>query len=185
MKRGVVFALALLVACGQAKPRSEAGADAPGTAAAAAVSDTVLALERTPCFGFCPVYELIIGSDGRGVLAGRAPTATFRRAVQVSPEAVRALADQMEQGGFLTMDSAYIPGHPLCSMPATDHPGAVITLWRGGQRHQIRHYHGCYAQVPADGPPQPAPELARLRVWEDAIDSLADVGRWVDSLRGR
>lgn len=176
-----VLAAVALIACGPAAERP--AADAAVTAVAS--GDSALVLERTPCFGFCPVYLLVIDSTGHGTLEGRAPTASFRREVHLSADSLRALLERMDADGFFGLDSAYTPGHRLCEVTATDHPGAIITVaWRG-RRHEVRHYLGCYVAGRSDSAPTRAPELLKLVGFEDAIDSLAGVGRWVDSLRGR
>lgn len=182
--RLTLIALALAAGCSPPAERTDGG-EAPATASAVALADTVLSLERTPCFGFCPVYLLTFDSTGHGVLRGQAPNASFSRDVEVPAEALRMLLDRMEQEGFFSLDTAFTPGHPLCSAAATDHSGAIITVIRGGRRHQIRHYHGCYTEVRPDGQPVRAPALTQLIGFEDAIDSLAGVGQWLDSLRGR
>lgn len=142
--------------------------------------DSLLSLERSPCFGFCPVYTLTLLADGRGFVKGNAPTASFRREFTVPRARLDALARDMVAGGFLALDSTYIPGDSLCSQPATDFPASILTLWQGGTRHEVRYYHGCYPQE-EDAPP---PIRSYLR-WALAADSLGRTFEWVDSLRGR
>ncbi len=119
-------------------------------------------------------------ADGRGFVKGNAPTASFRREFTVPTARLDALARDMVSGGFLALDSTYIPGDSLCGQPATDFPASILTLWQGGTRHEVRYYHGCYPQE-EDAPP---PIRSYLR-WALAADSLGRTFEWVDSLRGR
>jgi len=144
--------------------------------------DSLLSLERSPCFGFCPTYVLTFFSGGRAVLEGTAPNATFRRELAVPAARVDSLAQAMASDGFLALDTAYFPGSPGCENAATDHPGSIVTLWQGGTRHQVRYYHGCY---PMGSEGRAPAGIRQLLAWELAIDSLGRTGAWVDSLRGR
>lgn len=176
-------ALLILAACTGGATRTPA---ADSTAAVAAGSeapaDTLLSLERTPCFGFCPVYRLSFLSGGRVVLAGTAPNASFRKELRVPAARVDSLARAMATGGFLALDTAYFPGSADCQHAATDHPGSIVTLWQAGTRHEVRYYHGCY---PSNRVQEAPAGIRQLLAWEDAIDSLGRTGEWVDSLRGR
>ena len=172
----------LLAACAGGAGRTPA-ADSTAADTVALVpspGDSLLRLERSPCFGFCPVYTLTLLADGRGVVKGNAPTATFGREFQVPAARVDSLARAMLAGGFLALDTAYLPGYPGCDHAATDFPSSILTLWQGGTRHEVRYYHGCYPQE-ADAPPP----IRHYLAWALAIDSLGRTFEWVDSLRGR
>lgn len=156
---------------------------APATANAA--TDTVLQLERTVCFGFCPTYVASVTAGGQVVLQGTGRAAGYRHASTVDPAAVTALLTRFSTEGFFQLDSAYVPGHPLCGLYATDHPGAQLFARFGSQAKKVNHYHGCRGPKGATPEQDRAAPLVLLLSLEDAVDSLAGTAAVVDSLRGR
>jgi hypothetical protein len=154
--------------------------------AASAPTDTVLQLERTVCFGFCPTYIATVTASGKTYIAGTRTNEGFRREITVDTAKVAALLTEFDRKGFFQLDSAYTPGHPLCELQATDHPGAVLFARLGSQSKQVNHYHGCHGARGAT-PDQPkAAPLVLLTELEDAVDSLVNIAAVVDSLkRGR
>jgi hypothetical protein len=100
--------------------------------------------------------------------------------------AIASLLSQFDAQGFFQLDSAYTPGHPLCELQATDHPGATLYARIGSRSNRVEHYHGCHgAKGATPDQPRPAP-LQLLYQLEDAVDSLVGIAAVVDSLkRGR
>jgi hypothetical protein len=158
----------------------------PATSASAmAPTDTVLQIERTVCFGFCPTYVATITASGRGHISGTHGAAGFERDITVDTTALTVLLRRFDAEGFFQLDSAYTPGHPLCDLYATDNPGATLTARIGRQAKRVQHYHGCHgAKGSTPDAPKAAP-LALLTSLENAVDSLVGIARVVDSLRGR
>ena len=98
--------------------------------------EPVITLERTACFGVCPVYTVKMQGDGAVTYDGlqfvRVPGA---HAWTVDPAAVLALARDMEKAGFFEMKNEYV-------MPVTDMPTTYVTLTNGGRTKRIKDYMG-------------------------------------------
>jgi hypothetical protein len=152
---------------------------------ARAPTDTVLQLERTVCFGFCPTYVATVTASGRGHISGTHGAAGFERDITVDTTALAALLRRFDTEGYFQLDSAYTPGHPLCDLYATDNPGATLFARLGSQSRRVQHYHGCHGAKGATPDEPKAAPLTLLTSLEDAVDSLVGIAGVVDSLRGR
>lgn len=138
--------------------------DAPRDAGAPdAGADEVLAtLERTPCFGRCPVYTVTVYRDGRVAWDGRQNVGDQgARTAQLPPEKVQALVQAFRDAHFFELK------HQQTGRYTTDMAGAVLTFRDGGQVRSIKDYHG---------DPGWPPELRKL---EDTFDALVGTSRWV------
>lgn len=149
-------------------PRPRAAADNPAPAADAAVSVApVVTLERTPCFGTCPVYQVAISRSGTVRFLGTHHVSHQGEATAKIPAArVDSLLGALEAGGYFGFADAYVMDSPACGQYATDSPTVISSVTTGGRSKTIRHDYGCSA----------APrELARL---ERLIDDVAGTDRW-------
>ena len=128
-------------------------------------SDTQVVLERTECYGSCPVYSLSIAGDGTIAYFGKKYVNVKGPASrQVSISAVQDLVDQMLRADYFNLS---VPSDcPAGS--STDAPGAITSLTLSGQTHTVYHSYGD-ACAPAG-----------LRPLEDAIDVLADSATWLE-----
>jgi hypothetical protein len=96
----------------------------------------LIRMEKTPCYGKCPVYTLSIGQDGRGVFEGKENTDytglyTFRlRRAQIDE-----LHEAFERAGFFSMEDKY---HAY----VTDLPTVYLTYRSGGKEKKIMDYYG-------------------------------------------
>jgi len=99
-----------------------------------------ITLERTACFGVCPVYTVTILEDGTVSYEGwehvRVPGA---HTWTIDPAAVQALARDMEKAGFFEMKDQYVA-------PVTDMPTTYVTLAFHGRSKRIKDY---FAAPPA------------------------------------
>ena len=163
MSRRALLALAAgVVACGPRAPQ----APAPDAAATPA---TVVALERGPCFGTCPVYRVTLSGDGLVEFVGtRFVSRVGADSARVAPETVEGLVRSLEEGGFFALADAYLPDAPACGRYHTDAPTVSISVQAPGRAKTVRHDHGC------GGAPE---ELTRL---EHLIDSIAGTARWIE-----
>jgi hypothetical protein len=162
MSRRALLALgAALAACGPRAPR----APAPETAATPA---TVVALERGPCFGTCPVYRVTLSADGLVEFVGtRFVSRVGADSARIAPEAVDGLVRALEAGGFFALADAYVPDAPACGRYHTDAPTVSLSVQAPERAKTVRHDHGC------GGAPE---ELTRL---EHLVDSVAGSTRWI------
>lgn len=124
-------------------------------------SDVAITLERTACFGTCPVYTLTIYRDGRVVYNGLDfVEVTGEQTVQIDPKQVQELMDFMVNSGYLDLNDAYTDYN------ITDLPYATTSLTVNGSVKQIEHYYG----------DESAPFV--LTQIERRIDMLVDSAQW-------
>jgi hypothetical protein len=138
-------------------------------AAPPAQPDVVIAsLERTACYGYCPIYKVSIHADGRVAYHGerfvkRKGDATGQlTAAQLA--SVRAAFVRID---YFKLAASY--DHPQI----TDAPGAITSFTDGGHTKTVPHNQG-------DGT-APA-ELGKL---EDQIDQIVGVAQWIGTDKER
>jgi hypothetical protein len=117
-----------------------------------------ITLERTTCFGECPAYRVALSGDGTVDYEGRQfVRVTGRQTWKVSPDAVAALAKEMEAAGYFGLEDRY-------TEHITDLPTTLTSLRIGARFKRIEDYFG-------------APEaLHRL---EKRIEEVAGVKKYV------
>lgn len=161
--------LAAGAACGRpgGTTADSAGNPAPSIVAVDSVSQPVITLERTPCFGSCPVYRVSIGQDGSVRFVGKQHVAqTGMAAAAISRERVDSLVAELVAGGYFDFADRYLHDEPACGLYATDSPTVITSVTTGDRTKEIRHDYGCSATPP---------ELGRL---ERRIDEVAGTARW-------
>jgi len=104
-----------------------------------------ISFETGPCFGTCPVYRLVINSNGIGSFEGRRFTAfTGTRPFRATIAQYRAFARQLEPIRPAHGSIRYEEG--TCGAMATDLPSAEVT-WRSRRGTQsLYFYYGCDMQ---------------------------------------
>ncbi|MFC4763520.1 DUF6438 domain-containing protein [Dyella koreensis] len=153
-------------------------------AATSGPDEVAITLERSACFGSCPVYKVTIHGDGHvqfttntspvdevdGVHRQFSPSGGVllpgAHEDRVRPEAVKALVAQFEAADFWHLKDEY-------RAQVTDVPTQVITLVVGGRKKAVVDYMGTKA-----GMPQEVKDL------EVAIDRAAGTDRWVSGAPG-
>ena len=158
MARALVLAAVVVAACSR-REAEPAAAPAAGPA---------VTLERTACFGTCPVYTVAISPSGEVTFDGKRHVAQAGQATaKISPERVDSLLAELAAAGYFELADAYVMDAPACGMYATDLPTVITSAVRDGETKTIRHDRGCSAAPP---------ELSQL---EQRIDEVAGTGRWV------
>lgn len=133
-----------------------------GTAAAPAIS-----LERTSCFGSCPVYAISVSPSGQVTFEGRAHVLQLGTASgQISRQQVDALLVELERAGYFAFASRYAVSESACGRYVTDLPSAISSATLGGRTKRIQHDHGC------GGAP------GALAVLEKRIDEVLGSRQW-------
>lgn len=93
-------------------------------------------MERTACYGTCPVYSIELREDGSVTYAGRASVRiSGSHTWKIDPSAVRALARDMETAGFFDWKDEY-------TAPVMDLPTTYVTLIAGGRTKKIKDHLG-------------------------------------------
>lgn len=159
IRPGVALGL-LVAACG---PRPVPSL--PDTTPASA--EPVITLERTACFGRCPVYRLSISAAGVVRYEGKAHVEHLGPAQDTIPPArVDSLVGELDRLGYFGLAEEYVADSPACGRYSTDSPAVTTSVTVDGRRKQVRHDYGC-----GDAPPK----LARI---EARIDEVAGTSRW-------
>jgi hypothetical protein len=137
------------------------------SAAFAAPNISAITLERTACYGTCPVYKVTLQSDGTVAYLGTQFVKVLgKRSHRISLNRFRQLARAIQRMNFFALESEY--SHKTNADGSigtvTDLPSRITTVEAGDQRKTVRNYYG--------GPET----LTRL---EDLIDQIANSAVWV------
>lgn len=95
---------------------------------------TEISLERTPCFGTCPVDKAVLRSDGTATYTGTRFVERMGTYEAKFPEHdFERLARLLESRGFFEMNGRY-------DKPITDHPSVITRATRGGKEKEVVDY---------------------------------------------
>ena len=140
--------------------------------AAAAAPDssriTEISLERTPCYGTCPVYKVTLHADGTVTYEGKEFVKEIgTRSGRISASDFQQLARQVQKIDFFSLKDEYrSKKNPNGSiLNVTDLPTRITTVKKGDRTKTVENYFG--------GPDA----LKRL---EEAIDRISGSAVWVN-----
>jgi len=120
--------------------------------------DFVITLERTACFGACPVYSVSIDAQGNVTYEGmKFVSVVGRQTDRIAVPRVAALVETVERIRFFELEDKY--RHLITDLPTT-----FVTVTRDRRSKRIEDYFG-------------APES--LKELERAIDQTARTARWI------
>jgi hypothetical protein len=120
-----------------------------------------LTLERTACFGFCPIYKLTVYGNGKVVYEGkRFVKVTGTRTTTISQTAVRKLIADFQKINYFKLQDSYTGGH-------TDAPSAITSLTMGKKQKTVNHYLAS---------PNAPTQLTDL---ENQIDAVVNSKQWI------
>jgi acetamidase/formamidase len=133
-------------------------------------SDDLITLERTACFGTCPIYRVTIASDGTVIFEGRDFVKTKGKATgQIKPDDYQKLVNEFEKIKYFSLDDKYEPGSSGCTVAATDNPSAQTSIKINGKTKSVSHYYGC----------RDSEVLRALSALERKIDEVAGTEKWL------
>ena len=155
-------ALVCLAGCGKKKaPGDTTSVDQPHPPDTVPGAQVIATLERTGCYGECPVYRLTVNSDGSVVYVGtRWVKVLGRQEYKVSEAQVAELQAAFERANFNQL-------RDYDKVESTDDDWAHLSYRRGAGFKRVRHYHGDNNAPPA------------LSALEDEFDRIVDSGRLV------
>jgi Domain of unknown function (DUF6438) len=158
---------ALLICVLACAPRKDASRPSDTSAMASATAAPAITLERTPCFGGCPVYTVAVTPSGEVTYEGKAHVRQLGKASSKIPQPqVEALLVELEKAGYFSLANRYAASEPTCGRYSTDSPSAITSVTIRGRTKRIEHDYGCDA----------APGV--LVVLERRIDEALGSGRW-------
>lgn len=132
--------------------------------------DTLITLERTGCYGMCPIYKVSISADGTVVFEGSRfvkKVGTARAAI--SQDQIRELIGAFEKINYLELRDQYVKPDDGCKQWLTDNPSAITSITSNGTSKSVTHYYGCRGL-------DLLKELERL---EQAIDDAVNSAQWI------
>ena len=127
-------------------------------------SDLVVTLERTACFGTCPIYKLTISGDGTVIYEGKDfVQVKGEQTASLSPAQIEDLVSAFEQAQFFTLTD-YI------DKDRTDSPSVITSMTLNGKTKTVNHYYG------DNSAPQALFDL------ESKIDEITNSKQWTGSV---
>ncbi len=131
----------------------------------AELKNIVIRLERSACYGSCPVYKLAIYGDGRVEYAGET-NVKLKGTKQAAIDAgdFKNLVSEFAKANYFSTDQ-YTEKNCSCSF-CTDMPTVTTTIQVRGSTHRVEHYYGCTC----------APKT--LWALEQAIDKIVRTEQW-------
>lgn len=135
--------------------------------------DLKITLERTECFGFCPVYKLTITADGSVVFEGRRFVKQEGVTISsVSPERLKQLIAEFDRVKYFSLEDDYTETRLSCP---TDQPSAITSIRINGKSKTINHYLGCLEPKVPKG----------LTELENKIDEIVNTAQWLPDKKER
>jgi hypothetical protein len=140
--------------------------------------DTVITLERTGCFGTCPMYTLNIDAAGKVVFEGKMYVKTEGRVEsKITEGQLQDLIAQFDRIKYFTLRDKYEDRKDGCPTAWTDMPGAITSIKARGKYKSISHSYGCRERGAESPLGRVFPrELTEL---EAKIDEIAGTRQWV------
>jgi hypothetical protein len=136
-------------------------------------------LERTGCFGTCPIYKLEISAGGKVVYEGKNFVKTKGKVEgNITQEQLGQLIAEFEKANYFSLRDRYEGAEDGCPTSWTDNPSALTSIRIEGRSKSISHDYGCREQDTGQAIGSPFPrELTEL---EKKIDEIAGTKRWVE-----
>jgi hypothetical protein len=127
---------------------------------------TAITLERTPCFGACPVYKLTIHRSGQVEYEGKDHVGQKgARSGRISTEDFERLIKKIDEINFFNLGDRYDGKNPDGSgVTVTDLPTRITSVTRGDRTKTVQNYFR--------GP-------KGLKELEDLIDEVTKSADWV------
>ena len=132
-------------------------------------------MERTACFGKCPVYTLTVEPTGNVTFEGKQFTKTLGKVEsRLEDEKMAQLIAAIERADYFNLNTTYADDSDGCPVTATDSPSVNLSVRLGRYEKSIRHYHGCLEKGDSY-----RPYPAGLTELEKQIDEIVGTDRWI------
>jgi hypothetical protein len=98
--------------------------------------NAVITMERTACYGFCPIYKLRIDGDGTVTYEGeRFVNVTSKQTAQIPASDVAGLVDEFYRIDYFSLKNIYTAG-------VTDLPTTITSISIDGRTKRVEDYYG-------------------------------------------
>jgi hypothetical protein len=126
-------------------------------------------MQRSGCYGPCPVYTVEISYNGKVTFKGeRFVVFAGEHLGSTRPADLARLDQAIVDIGFFSLREQYQSGEDGCTTWATDNATVSILVSTASRQHQVTYYYGCEIDL--------GPSIARL---SQTIDEVAHARRWV------
>jgi hypothetical protein len=160
LARSILPALLFLTACGDDDHET-----------AVVPTDFSTTLERSVCFGVCPVYTVRVDALGLVQYDGTRCVAVYgHQETQVSQQRLHELITAFRDVDFFALQDVYNQtSYAGCAFGGFDGTVISVTFHVNGMTKTVRDYHGC----------NPADIAAKLDAFERKVDDLLSTAQWV------
>ena len=131
-----------------------------------------MTLERTACFGFCPVYKVTVLDNDVVTFEGERFVKEIGGSVsrRLSDGSFKKLIEIAKAHDFAAFDAAYPDADGAnCPQRATDMPTVIVSFDAQKLSHAVSFYQGCMGFAGRDS----------LNEMIAEIDAVLDIGDWV------
>lgn len=157
-----------IVGCAMGPPGNSAGSTTKSDRTPTdSLALPLITLERTPCFGTCPVYVVSVAGDGSVIFSGRANVDSVSGSARLPDTQVAALVRLFYDIQYFTLDDKYASGESNCRIYATDAPSVITSITTADKTKRVEHDLGC---------PNAPNGLTAL---ERKLDEIIGTSRWV------
>jgi hypothetical protein len=133
-----------------------------GFASSDKLDDAVITLERTLCYGTCPVYKLTVYGTGAVTWEGKKFVKTVGKAEgAISQEQFKQLVSEFDKANYFSLKDNYT------QISFTDMPNVFTSITVDGKTKSIKHYLGDNS----------AP--GQLTTLENKIDEIVNSDQWI------
>ncbi len=171
------FFVCMLASCGHSISQSNTNFKQPTNK-----TELFLRMERTECFGNCPVYVLTIKPDGKVLFEnikfrekGEMVTKNEKIESKLSEEKINRLISEINKADFFSLKDSYTQKSGNCPNPLTDAPTVILSINLQDREKTIPHYLGCYETL------EPSFNIFPQKLYnlENKIDEIVETKRWI------
>jgi Domain of unknown function (DUF6438) len=164
----LVVLITSAAACGSAPSAPATSPPSNRGGASSGAHEPMATIERTPCFGWCPVYKVTVFRDGTLEYDGDSYVKTKGKATgRLSADQLAKLDELFQANNYLALADRYTDAN------VTDMPSVNTSYTVGGKTKTVEHYQGNNS----------AP--AGLSVVEEGIDRIIQIERWIGTEKER
>jgi hypothetical protein len=169
----------VLVGCTSQDKAGEAVATTPPLTSASLAPEppeiSAIRLQRSGCFGACPIYEIELAADGQVKYVGdKFVDQVGFHTSKILPSEFDALADKIRAVHFFGLKDRYRFEPDGCTSWMTDQPTATIIVTANGKDKVVSYYYGCGGLT--IGP--------QLKALAQTIDTVGETSQWIGSHGG-
>lgn len=152
-----------------------------------------LKMERSGCYGQCPIYDLTVERNGKVTFEGKSYTEIKGKVEdKLTEDQLKRLIAEIEKANFFSLDNAYSYDSKNCPSTATDMPGVKLNIKLTDKEKTIDHYLGCWENKREETQSNNSNEVKisnedltkrifpqQLYNLENKIDEIVETKRWI------